>query len=287
MTKYYLLVGISILYISSSTAQSNDTEAALYNVGFGAVFSTVGAIINKDSDVPMGKVITKSLWQGALGGYITFESKRILREAVRQDEWGYFWVAKLVNAAGTSIKENAALNDDFYDRWHINIGFNRVEFNTKDKFSVNYRLMPISFGYVIDAFFRYDFEVESTLKIGEFMFSTDKDLGSNPFFEVSAASNPGYIVTKSNFIDLIDLQAHEVIHKYQFNDFTIFNTYLDQVNFKFWNKSNTLDFINRHLYIEYHFAISRPLYILERETSNDSYYDNFFEHEAEYFSRGF
>jgi hypothetical protein len=31
----------------SSKAQSNDTEAALYNVGFGAVFSTVGAIINK------------------------------------------------------------------------------------------------------------------------------------------------------------------------------------------------------------------------------------------------
>ena len=33
-----------------TNAQSNDTEAALYNVGFGAVFSTIGAIINKKPD---------------------------------------------------------------------------------------------------------------------------------------------------------------------------------------------------------------------------------------------
>ena len=59
-----------------TNAQSNDTEAALYNVGFGAVFSTIGAIINKKPDEPLGQVIKKSLWQGGLGGYITFESKR-------------------------------------------------------------------------------------------------------------------------------------------------------------------------------------------------------------------
>ncbi len=58
----------------------------MYNIGFGAVFSTVGAIINKPPDEALGKVIKKSLWQGALGGYITFESKRILREGQRNEQ---------------------------------------------------------------------------------------------------------------------------------------------------------------------------------------------------------
>ncbi|MUU78524.1 hypothetical protein [Winogradskyella endarachnes] len=76
-----ILTFLLILISFSTNAQANDTEAALYNVGFGAEFGTVGAIINKSPDEPLGKVIKKSLWQGALGGYITFESKRILREA--------------------------------------------------------------------------------------------------------------------------------------------------------------------------------------------------------------
>ncbi len=284
--KYLLIIFISFEFIGSCNAQSNDTEAALYNVGFGAIFGTVGAIINKEKAEPLGKVIKKSLWQGALGGYITFESKRILRESARQEQWEYFWVAKVVNAAGTSIKENAALNNDFWERWHINIGFNRLEFHTKEKFTIKYKLMPYTFGYVVDAFFRYDFKFKESLRVGDFIFSTNTEFNNNNFINVDAISRPGHIVYETNFIDDIELQAHEVVHQYQSNDFSIFNTYLNKPVTNWSKKNKTVSFLYKHLYLEYHYLILSPLYVLESKNANN-YYDNFFEHEAEYFSSGF
>ncbi|WP_299525032.1 hypothetical protein [Winogradskyella sp.] len=264
-------------------AQANDTEAALYNIGFGAVFSTVGAIINKPKDEPLGKVIKKSLWQGALGGYITFESKRILREAQRQEQWEYFWAAKLVNAAGTSIKENAALNYDFYDRWHLNIGFNRIEFNTKGKFSLNYKLMPIAFVFNIDAIFRYNFELKESLRIGEFIYSSSELQTSNNLNNVFAAASAGYIVYDQMFLDDFKTSVHEVIHIYQSNDFQIFNTYLNKPLANWSSNNSVVNWLNNHLYVEYHYAILRPIYMFETETAN-SFYDNFLEREAGFYS---
>jgi len=59
-------------------AQSNDREMALYNVGFASVFSGVGALINKKPDEKWHKVLLKGIAQGAAGGYLIFESKRLI-----------------------------------------------------------------------------------------------------------------------------------------------------------------------------------------------------------------
>ncbi|NRD21993.1 hypothetical protein HNV10_01985 [Winogradskyella litoriviva] len=276
-----LILTLLLILISFSTnAQANDTEAALYNVGFGAVFGTVRAIINKSPDEPLGKVIKKSLWQGALGGYITFESKRLLREARRQEQWEYFWMAKLVNAAGTSIKENAALNKDFYDRWHLNIGFSRLEFNTKDEFSVKYKLMPVAFTYTIGIALQTKFELEKTLKTGEFIFSSNTDR----FTETNSrgVAFPGNIVVYSPYINDFKLITHEVIHLYQSNDFSVFNTYINKPLAQWSIKNKTVNWINEHLYTEYHYLLLRPLYIIESEPI-ETYYNNFLEQEAGYF----
>lgn len=276
------IINVNIVY-----AQTNDTEAALYNIGFGAVFSTIGAVINKTPDEPLGDVIKKSMWQGALGGYVTFESKRLLREAQRKHKWEYIWGAKFVNATGTSIKENAALNKDFWERWHINIGFNRIELNTKDRFSVHYKMMPVAFVYTVDAFFRYDFDFEQSLKSGEFVFYFGSSVSSNPAFATA-----GYIAFDKNYFNKVYGQEeffmfkiHEIVHLYQSNDFSIFNTFISKP-LERWSKSRkTLKWINKHLYPEYHYLILRPAYLIESATA-ESYYDNFFEHEAGFYSEG-
>ena len=266
----------------STKAQANDTEAALYNVGFGAVFGTVGAIINKSPDESLGKVIKKSLWQGALGGYITFESKRILREARRQEQWEYFWMAKLINAAGTSIKENTALNNNFYEKWHLNIGFSRLEFNTKDKFSVKYKLMPVAFTYTIGIALQTKFELEKTLKTGEFIFSSNTD----KFIETNSRgiAFPGNIVVYSPYVNDFKLITHEVIHLYQSNDFSVFNTYLNKP-IKTWSSNNkVINWVDKHLYLEFHYLILNPItYFVSEPTDSNLYYNSFIEHEAGYF----
>lgn len=268
-------------------AQSNDAEAALYNVGFGAVFSTLGAVINKSPEEPVGKVIKKALWQGALGGYVTFESKRLMREAQRKHKWEYVWGAKLVNATGTSIKENAAFNKDFWEKWHINIGFNRIELNTKDKFSVHYKLMPVAFVYTADAFFRFDFDFKQSFRTGEFVFSFVGDRNS-----IHGFATAGYMALNSNYLkklstqdEVFRLSTHEIIHLYQSNDFSIFNAFMYKP-MKHWSEQQkTVKWINTYLYPEYHYLILRPAYLIETASAK-SYYDNFFEHEAGYYSEG-
>ena len=286
-SKFIFLIIPLLLNTQTLKAQVNDTEAALYNIGFGAVFSTIGAVINKTPDEPLGDVIKKSMWQGALGGYVTFESKRLLREAQRKHKWEYIWGAKFVNATGTSIKENAALNKDFWERWHINIGFNRIELNTKDRFSVHYKMMPVAFVYTVDAFFRYDFEATKSMKFGEVIFSFNANRKSN-----AALAGAGIIVYDRSFLtdftsssDIFKTATHEIVHLYQSNDFSVFNTFINKPLERWSKRQKTVKWINTYLYPEYHYLILRPAYLIEEATAK-SYSDNFFEREAGYYSEG-
>ncbi|MGB2100473.1 MAG: hypothetical protein ACPHT9_02860, partial [Flavobacteriaceae bacterium] len=248
----------------------------------------VGAVVNKKPDEPLREVIKKSLWQGALGGYVTFESKRILREVYQHNKREYVWAAKLVNSFGTSIKENSALNKDFWEKWHINIGFNRLEFNFKDEFSVDYKLMPVAFAFTVDAFVRYKFEFSKSLQAGAFIFSHAYNNGYAVAFATA-----GIIVYNRNYInefttsqEILSTATHEIIHLYQSNDFSIFNTYFEKPLTKWSEKSKTFDWVDKYLYPEFHYLILRPAYLLENININDKY-DNFFEQEAKYYSTGY
>jgi hypothetical protein len=273
---------VVFLNVSSLKSQSNDAEAALYNIGFGAVFSTVGAILNKKPEDDLGKIIKKSLWQGALGGYITFESKRMLRAAQQQHKWEYVWAAKLANAMGTSVKENAALNRDFWEKWHLNIGFNRLEFTTKDNFSVHYKFMPVAFVFAVDALARHQFEWKKSWQTGEFVFSTAQ-IKNNEFINVGASAFPGLILFEKSVLNDIQLYTHEIVHLYQSNDFSVMNTYVHKTLKKGASKSKPLKWVHKYMYPEFHYLILRPAYLLESKNIQH-YYDNFFEHEAGYYS---
>ncbi len=273
---------VVFLNVSSLKSQSNDAEAALYNIGFGAVFSTVGAILNKKPEDDLGKIIKKSLWQGALGGYITFESKRMLRAAQQQHKWEYVWAAKLANAMGTSVKENAALNRDFWEKWHLNIGFNRLEFTTKDNFSVHYKFMPVAFVFAVDALARHQFEWKKSWQTGEFVFSTAQ-IKNNEFINVGASAFPGLILFEKSVLNDIQLYTHEIVHLYQSNDFSVMNTYVHKTLKKGASKSKPLKWVHKYMYPEFHYLILRPAYLWESKNIQH-YYDNFFEHEAGYYS---
>jgi hypothetical protein len=59
---------VVFLNVSSLKSQSNDAKAAFYNISFGAVFSTVGAILNKNPHDDSGKMAPKHRFQ-SLGIY--------------------------------------------------------------------------------------------------------------------------------------------------------------------------------------------------------------------------
>lgn len=286
-SRILILILLFILFYSpGSVAQKNDFEVGLYNVGAGSIIGGVGAIINKEKEEKFLKVLLKGLGQGALGGYLVFESKRLIGKFSETGDYGYVWPSKLVHSAGASIIENAASNKPFWEKWHLNLGFNRLEFTTTDGLSVRYQIMPVALlGTIINAT-RGTFDPERTLKTGTFIFTAPEigQRGSEDDFVF------GQVSMFSNSILILDTwegeyaMAHELIHVYQ-NDGSIgLNSFLDKPLRSFGARSSFLRTYSKLLYLDLNRIAMLGLYNLEAG-QDEGYEGNVLEVEAFYFSR--
>ena len=278
--KKLILVLICCFIVSESKAQANDTEAFLYNISIGGLFGTIGSLINKKPEDKTSKLILKGFTQGALGGYLTFESKRLLRVAVKHENSNYYWGSKIVNAAGNSIIEGTALNRKFGEQWNMNIGFLRLEFKPSGEKKFQPRIMPIALTFTVGVALQTKFEINKSLKTGQFIFSTD----DKRFDETGSigVAFPGCIVLKDENKDQLDLMSHEIVHLYQDYDFNVFNSYIDKPIKKLSEKTNFTQLMNKIFYYDFH---QIPLSIVyDIESNGNYYYDNHFEHEAGYYS---
>ncbi|MFN3908006.1 MAG: hypothetical protein ACK4JX_03135 [Flavobacterium sp.] len=272
---------IILLFLNLSLhSQNSDLEYGVYNIGIGAFFGGIGGMINKTENQTLGNSFIKGFCNGAIGGYVTFESKRLLRLAVQEQDWKLFWASNILNAAGTSLKENAAMNKKLWNHWHLNFGFNRLEINLKEDKVFRYKIMPISFSYITWAMFNEKFDIGRTLKYGQFYFwfNRTENLGYH---------RPGYIAINSKFLDsnipleiryeqLYEIIGHEIVHVYQTNDFLPINsTYQNYLK----NDILKISKFEKFLYLDFQHLLYFSLY-----SFNQNHDKNFFENEARYFS---
>lgn len=273
-----------LLFPAEVRAQQSDLQAGLYNVGLGSVIGGIGAIINKKPEEHTGKVFLKGLGTGAVGGYLVFESKRLVRLFSRSGNYAYVWPSKLVNAAGNSVIENAASNRPAWERWHLSFGFNRIEISAKEDFSIRYRIMPSALvGTVITAT-RGRFDPGRTLKTGSFVFTTSHIRGEDPYL-----TKYGQVPLFGNSILILDTWegehalSHEIIHTYQNESFIGINTYLNKTFRKFTDQSPSFRIYNRIFYTDLNALVFGALYNLE-SLGREGYSGNLFEQEAFYFT---
>lgn len=255
---------------------------AVYNIGLGSIFSGVGALINKKPNERWDKVLLKGMGQGAIGGYLIYESKNLIGDINDKRGWEYSWYGKIANSAGTSIVENASSNRNFWEKWHLNFGFNRLEFYIKDKFKVKYKIMPVSLYLTVSTAIGNKFEFERTFQTGEIIFSSPEVSSGSGLVRGSARGN--ILLLNKRFLNDYELYTHEIIHIYQYYDFNFVNTYLNKPYANWSKKSNTFSKINEIFYIDLNGVVLRPLYLLENG-NRDCYYDNFFENEAGFYAR--
>lgn len=275
-----ILVLFLILGSTRANAQDSDLEFGLLNVGVSSIIGGVGAVINKQPEQKFGKVLLKGFAQGALGGYVVFESKRMLREFSRTENYAYVWPSKIVNAAGNSIIENAASNQNFWEQWHLNIGFNRFDIYTKNNFRLQYRVMPFSLESAIYGFINYSFDASESLKLGTIVFRGETiEIKGNTNF--NAASRDNIIFLKSS--TTIPSKAHELVHTYQYEQYSGIKAYFNKVSNKLESKSKIYNFYTKYFYTDF----NAPLIFLFYQTESkraDRYEDNIFEKEAYYFT---
>ena len=167
--RYYFFI-IFLIIGQNVDAQNNDTQAGLYNIVSAGIIGGIGAIINKKPEQKTDKVFLKGMYQGAIGGYVVFESKRVLREFSRADNYGYIWPSKILNATGNSIIMNAASNRNMWERWYINIGFNHLEYDFKRDKKLRYRVLPFAFIGVTEGLRRGTLDIKRSFASGTFVF---------------------------------------------------------------------------------------------------------------------
>ena len=275
---------ILILLISGYLyPQRNDSQAAFYNVGSKAIIGGVGALINKKSDEKGSKVFFKGMYQGALGGYLTFESKRLVRQFHKTNNYAYLWPSKILNSAGNSIIYNAAANRNFWERWHIDFGFNYLEYDFKREKKLRYRILPFAFYGNAYGFATSKFDFRRTLYTGHLIFqrkSFPESRGIKP--EGSALYNT--IQFKRNInIDIEAVIAHEIIHVYQYTSAFFINAYVKEPIKRLEEKSDFFKKYNKVFYTDLNAPLHQGLYNVQYLLGVD-YYDILQEKEADYYS---
>ncbi len=278
---WFLIVFTLCLFDFSCYSQENDLQYGLANIAIGSVVGGVGAIINKRPEEKLGKTLLKGLAQGGFGGYLVFESKRLLREFSRTRNYNLIWPSKIVNAAGSSIIENAAANRDLWARWHLNLGFNRFEVDTKDNFKLRYRIMPLSLSSTIYMFSQAKFDVDRSMVFGTFVFEAQKPIQGYGFEAVGAAGQQT-IILKRISQGGHRVEAHELVHVYQNESFLGINMFFNRPLESLKQSNKYFRLYDKIFYTDFHSVVRQGIYNLELNANG--YKAVSFEREASYFS---
>lgn len=82
------------MFCFGQARKTSNSKELIYNVSIGAVLGTLGALMNKKEDDSFKKIFLKGFCQGALGGYVTFESKKLVDLAQKKMTGNFFGLQK-------------------------------------------------------------------------------------------------------------------------------------------------------------------------------------------------
>lgn len=276
--KGFLLLLICFSVTETRAQFDNDFQAGAYNIAFGGILGGIGALINKTPDQTTGQAFWKGAKHGALGGYLMFEGKRLVREFARSGNYAYLWPAKVVHAAGSSIVENAAANQPFGTQWNLHFGFNRIEYHPFEKQKLRYKIMLYSLVNSV-YFSKYGkFDLKKTLRTGTLIFTGNgsfRNLSAYDDYDPDALAGVNTILLKGWASK--ETVAHELIHTYQFESTNSLNTYLNKP-FARWEQNRFFATYQKYVYTELGTEVHFFIYSTFKQHET-----NFFEREAGFY----
>jgi hypothetical protein len=275
-TNYYIKFLFSFILISNFSFAQQERKVFLYNLGFGGLTSGIGAIINKPKTSDWKKYFIKGLWQGSIGGVLNYSGKKTIYLINKNESLVYGWPAKLLHHAGTSIIENASLNEPFLQNWNLDFGPVRFDFSFGNEKKLRVRFLPSSIYSIIDGFNEGRFSLSTTLLTGNLSFKR-----ATYFPDGSFGYSTGRGITYIDYYYKYHSIAHELIHQFQFNEYQVFNAWFKPLIPKL-KSENIKRAFEKYIYFDLPYFL--PAYALEGQSYGPKYYRNFFEFEAERFA---
>lgn len=276
----FILLAIPLVTV----AQHQERTVFLYNTLLGGLSAGIGATINKPKDRDWKAAFVKGLWQGSIGGTVNYSSKKMVHLIYKNQNVAFALPAKLLNAAGNSIIENAALSEPFLQNWNIDYGLVRFDFSVNGKRKFTARFLPMSVYTIIDGAKDSRLDWKTSLWSGNIVFSYNKGYyftrqGNN---QIGGNTGRGFIYVGKHSDSVVHYTiAHELVHGFQYKEYQVFNAWFKPFEQKV--KSKTLQNLFSHFIyfdVPYFFAVYR----LEGFQTYSNSSKNFFEFEADRFA---
>ena len=278
---FCILITLSI-FKQSLRAQNYEPRSVIYNTLVGGLSGGIGAVINKHHDQKWFKAFGKGFLIGSGGGSIVYGGKKINYLVGERQNLGYAWLSRIVFSAGNSIVENASSNINVWTRWHFDIGFVRLEFKT-GPFSFLPRIMPSSLGGIIFLAANGKLNFKETIQSGTLTFYTPV-IKYAPQFVASTPGNGIIHVTSLTGPVFYQTYGHEMIHTFQFQEFSGVNYFFNPISNKWKSKSPTFKKVSKWIYLDLNYELMLANYFLVQGGFKKCYCTNFLENEAEFLS---
>jgi hypothetical protein len=257
-----------------------------YNSLVGGFSGGVGAVINKHKGQKWYKAFAKGFVIGLGGGMVEFGGKRMNALVAQKHELGYAWLSRAVFSAGNSVVENAAANRDFWSVWHYDVSFVRLEFNTKER-SLTPRLMPSMFFSTVYLSVNGRLNLEKSLQSGTAIFYTRKVPYADRFVASTPSNGLFFVDTLRRGTVFYETFAHEMVHTFQFQEFSGFNYFFKKKTDHWEEKYPRYRKLHKYIYGDLNYELMVFNYFLVfKGITPDDYCDNFLENEAEFLTTG-
>ncbi len=279
-----IIILFNLVPTQQAQSQNFEVRSIGYNTVLGGLSAGIGAVINKKEGQKWIRAFGKGFLLGMGGGMIEYAGKKANYLIGREQNTEYAWLSRIIFSAGNSIVENASANITIWSRWHFDIGFIRLEFNT-GPFSVTPRFMPSAFGGVVFLAVNGKLNVSESIHSGTLTFTTPS-IRYAPTLTASTPTNG--IIHKSSLTGSTYYwtYGHEIIHTFQFQEFSGINYYFKQQRDRKKLQSNSFNEWSKWIYLDLNYEAMLANYFLIQGGYQQNYHYNFLEIEAEILSTG-
>ncbi len=239
--KNIILTYTFILYLQPNTSKAqkhwSDLQHLGYNVAISGLIGGISGMINKNDKQSAWEAFYTNFLKSGLGGGIIYSAKRTLPIISNKfDNALGYWGNRMLMNLGHSMVYNASLNRELLESYYLEFYGVSMRFKLKDDFNFSAKISGANILMIAaqGIIFKGIFDIAKTLKYGVFYFDMSQNM-----YEMSnnaggfAMRNMIYIDPKLKNLEYRQTVVHELIHTYQFMDFTSTRNMLNPIGEKY------------------------------------------------------
>lgn len=273
---YTWLIFVTInLNAQSSEFKNQRAQLAVFNIGLNGLIGGIGSMLNQKDEEASFQTFAKGFYKGAIGGGISHIGLSMAHQIDKQKSMGLAWPARMVNALGSSVVQNAAEDQRMFERLNFNLYLTRFEYFPYRK-KLKVRLFTSSLYGIAVVGKGAKFDLGKTLKSGILFFESDGRFSSS----LGSGRATGQVSSIGMRSDLEGAEfygtfAEEVAHIMQYDRKVGGNVLAYKFDQGLKSSSTFYKSLSRYLY----FDLNGPIFFLSYQFENSTQC-NFFEQEA-------